>query len=391
MYIFEEVAAQAITHLKKQDKTGAYDKLDTLHAFSAQLTQDLQAISHDLHFSVTVMPPRMITDRAEVDQEAMRRNYLNRARRSNYGFRKLEILPGNVGYLDLRQFADASIGGPTAIAAMNYLAGCESIIIDLRSNGGGSPSMIGVISSYFFDKPTHLNDFYTRSSDSTQEFWTHAEVQGPRLTDTPLYILTGARTFSAAEEFSYNFRNLKRATLVGETTGGGAHPVSRMQYPQHGVSMSLPSGRAINPITGTNWEGVGVKPHIEVPAREALDRAYAEALDQILTDTEDEVQKRQLQWVLEGLQAKEVRLSPGQQSAFSGTFGPRRIWAEKGQMFYQRGSGATLRLTHMGNDHFDLEGLDSFRIRFERSADGKVTTLVGRYDEGREEANPRNE
>ncbi len=390
VYIFPKVATKMIEHVKAQNKAGTYDKLVSPALLCEQLTADLQSISHDLHLSVRTMPPQMITKDAQVDQAAMQRARRDRSRRSNYGFQKVEILQGNVGYLDLRQFADASAGGATAIAAMNFLAGSDAIIIDLRSNGGGSPSMIQLILSYFFEKPTHLNDFYVRSSDSTQEFWTHEKVEGPRMVDTPMYVLTSGRTFSAAEEFSYNVRNLKRATLFGETTGGGAHPVNLMQYPAHGISMSLPFGRAINPITGTNWEGVGVKPHIETPSGEALDRAYASALDKIISESKDEGQKAQLQWVLEGLNAKPVSLSSEKQKAYEGSYGPRRIWVEDGKLQYQRQGGATITLTHVGQDNFHLEGIDAFRIRFERSPDGKVTTLVGRYDNGREEPSPRN-
>ncbi len=389
VYIFPKVATEMIAHLNAQSKSGAYDEIKTLGAFCAQLTGDLQSVSHDLHLRVQPMPRGMITQEAKVDQAAVRRDRLSRARRSNYGFQKIEIMQGNVGYLDLRQFADASTGGPTAIAAMNFLAGSDAIIVDLRANGGGSPSMIQLILSYFFEKPTHLNDFYVRSTDSTQQFWTHKTVQGPRMVDTPLYVLTSGRTFSAAEEFSYNVRNLKRATLFGENTGGGAHPVNFVPYPQYGISMALPFGRAINPITGTNWEGVGVKPHHEVPADQALDQAYAHALDLILSGTKDERQKAQLHWVLEGLRAKEISLTSEELSAYAGSFGPRRIWVENGTLRYQRGGGSILTLVAVGRDHFHLQGMNAFRIRFDRSEDNKVCTLVGRYDDGREDQNAR--
>jgi len=149
----------------------------------------------------------------------------------------------------------------------------------LRYNGGGAPSMIQLISSYFFAERKHLNSFYVRASDSWEHFWTQEEVQGPKLVDVPIFILTSGRTFSAAEEFTYNLKNMERATIVGETTGGGAHPVNgrNFDFGTFTITMSVPYGRAVNPTTGTNWEGVGVVPDIAVPADQALDKALQEA------------------------------------------------------------------------------------------------------------------
>lgn len=179
-------------------------------------------------------------------------------------------------HLKLRCFADAGAAGATAIAAMNFLGGSDALIFDLRANGGGTPSMISSCSSYLFE-PTHLNSFYIRKEDETKQFWTQAYVPGPRLAKVPVFVLTSSRTFSGAEEFSYNLKNTKRGTIVGETTGGGAHPVRGYKVEGYDVTVAVPFGRAINPISGTNWEGKGVEPDIAVPADQALDVAYAKA------------------------------------------------------------------------------------------------------------------
>ena len=156
---------------------------------------------------------------------------LAQLRRENFYFERVERLDGNVGYLDFRQFVDARLAGATAVAAMNFLSNCDAIIIDLRQNGGGEPSMIQLLTSYFFDEPKHINSFYVRYSDSIEQFWTQAYVPGKKMPDVPLYVLTSSYTFSGAEEFTYNLKNLKRATIIGETTGGGAHPVSDRYFP----------------------------------------------------------------------------------------------------------------------------------------------------------------
>ena len=169
---------------------------------------------------------------------------------------------------------------PTAVAAMNFLAHADAIIIDLRENGGGDPKMIALVSTYLFSKPTHLNDLWERKSNTTQQYWTLPYVPGDRLDGKPAYVLTSKRTFSGAEEFSYNLKNLKRATIVGETTGGGAHPVRGQRIDDHFI-IGVPFARAINPISKTNWEGTGVEPDVKVPAAEALATAQKLAIEKL--------------------------------------------------------------------------------------------------------------
>src|SRR5262249_14549182 len=148
-----------------------------------------------------------------------------RTARMNAGFVKVERLPGNVGYLELTGFMSPEEAARPAAAAMNFLAATDALIIDLRKNGGGSPPTVALVCSYFFgEEPVHLNSLYWRKGDRTEEFWTRKAVEGPRYLNKEVYVLTSKRTFSGAEEFTYNLKNLKRATVVGETTGGGAHP-----------------------------------------------------------------------------------------------------------------------------------------------------------------------
>jgi len=159
--------------------------------------------------------------------------------------------------------------GPTASAAMNSLASTDALIVDLRDNGGGTPPMVAYISSYLFSQHTHLNDLWTRRTNQTTEFWTR-DVPGTRFGGSkPVYVLTSHNTFSGGEEFTYNLKNLKRATIIGETTGGGAHPVSGHKIDPR-FMIGVPFARAINPISKTNWEGTGVEPDVNVPAAEAL-------------------------------------------------------------------------------------------------------------------------
>jgi C-terminal processing protease CtpA/Prc len=198
-----------------------------------------------------------------------RAQYRKQMERMNCGFDKVEILSGNVGYLKFDMFGDPDACGPTAIAAMNFLGNVDAIIFDLRANGGGDPKMVAFISSYLFSEPTHLNDLWERKDNSTHQYWTLPYVPGKRLDGKPAYVLTSSQTFSGAEEFTYNLKNLKRATIVGERTGGGAHPVAGHRIDEH-FMIGVPFARAINPISKTNWEGTGVEPDVKVAAADAL-------------------------------------------------------------------------------------------------------------------------
>ena len=201
----------------------------------------------------------------------------------NCAFVKVEQLADNVGYVKFNAFMDPESCGPTASAAMNFVSNSDALIIDLRENGGGDPKMVAYVSSYLFSQRTHLNDLWTRKTNVTDEYWTRPDVPGKRFGDEkPVYVLTSKRTFSGAEEFTYNLKNLKRATIIGETTGGGAHPGGGFRISEH-FGMFVPTGRAISPITKTNWEGTGVAPDISVPADQALHVARIMALKKSVT------------------------------------------------------------------------------------------------------------
>ncbi|HLX25332.1 MAG TPA: S41 family peptidase [Usitatibacter sp.] len=277
-YIFEDVGARMAQALQDRKAAGAYENLTGSQDFARQVTADLQAISSDKHlrldYSPEVTPP---TSTAPATEALARRERFERE--ANYGFERVERLNGNVGYLEMRMFATNSPrADEVASAAMTFLAQADALIIDLRRNTGGNPGMIAYVSSYLFDERVHLNDLFWRAANRTDEFWTRADVAGRKFGGTKaIFVLTSHQTFSGAEEFAYNLQALKRATIVGETTGGGAHPVGPEFVGEHFV-LALPRGRAINPITKTNWEGKGVVPDVVVPGGEALDKARDLAL-----------------------------------------------------------------------------------------------------------------
>lgn len=285
-YVFPDVARKMEEDIRARLERHEYDSITSASALATTLTAHLQAVSHDKHLRVLYRAEGFPAAPADPGPEE-RARIVAQSRRLNFGFERVERLPGNIGYLDLREFSGLGEAAETAVAAMNFLANTDALVIDLRQNGGGSPAMIGLISGYLFDDVVHLNDFYWRESDETRQFWTSAHVQGRRFGEKkPVYVLTSGRTFSAAEEFTYNLTSLKRATIVGETTGGGAHPGGPRRINEH-FAVWVPAGRAINPITKTNWEGTGIDPDVKVEARLALKTAHLDALKKLQAETHD--------------------------------------------------------------------------------------------------------
>jgi hypothetical protein len=380
-YVFPDVAEKAGKLIQEQLAKGAYTTIVSPHAFSEQITRDLQSVTHDKHMRVFMAPPP--PDKKE-DQAERELRFLHHDARNNFGFYKLERLSGNVGYLDLRGFSPAEIGGATAIAAMNFLANSDAVIIDLRKNGGGDPSMIQLISSYFFKEHTHLNNLYWRKGDRTDQFWTLPYVPGKSMAETPLYVLTSARTFSGAEEFTNNMKVLKRAKIIGETTGGGANPGGFFPIAA-GLGIFIPTGRAVNPVTGTNWEGTGVEPDEKVPAADSFNVAYKEALQTIESTARDSQAKAEAAWALVGVEAqlKPVTLSAADLQALAGNYGTRHVTQENGALYLQIEGLSRRKLVPMTADTFSLDGADAPRLRFTASEKGgrKLTEL---YPDGRQ-------
>lgn len=302
-YIFLETAKAMEKDLRQRIQNKEYDNITSAKEFAQKLTTDLQSISKDKHlrvgYSYQILPIRKDNTQPSEAEIEENRNFM---RRVNFGFEKVERLQGNIGYIDLRGFMGPEIGAETVAAAMNFVANTNALIFDLRQNGGGDPEMVALICSYLFgDKPVHLNDLYFRESNETNEFWTKPKVLGKKFGDKDVYVLTSNYTFSGAEEFTYNLKNLKRATIVGETTGGGANPGGRVRLHDH-FGVFVPTGRAINPITKTNWEGTGVTPDIAVSKEQALKTAYKMALTKLLEKTTDEQLKSSLKELIEKTQ-----------------------------------------------------------------------------------------
>jgi len=393
VYVIQDRADRIVALLRGNQAAGAYAAITDPAALAARLDADARTIYDDKHFGIRAMFPRDPKAAAKVEDPLATERALRSLRERNYGFEKVEILPGNVGYLELTQFVDTQYAGAAAAAAMNFLADSYALILDLRGNGGGSATMIRLLAGYLFDEQVHLINWYERDKEQTVQSYSLDFVPGRKLSQTPLYVLTSGATASAAEEFAFDMQHLKRATLVGDTTAGAGHTVHTAFFDFDGfrIGMRIPYGRAFDPKTGLGWEGAGVIPEIAVPSEQALAVAHADALRELLAEEKDEEARFGLNWAMQALEAeiRPIRLSPEALSAYTGTFGPRRFFLEGDDLIYQRENRPKMRLIPLGPDLFRVADLDYFRVRFERDAAGGVQRAVGLYDDGREEPNDR--
>jgi len=383
-YIFPEITGKYVGMLRDNLKTGKYDGIKQPQEFAAAVTNDLMSVHRDLHLSVRFNPSWVKGERGrkELDAEAIRIQE-RRSRTTNYGFNEVEILPGNIGYLKLNEFSYDTGARDAAVGAMGFLSNADALIIDLRSNGGGSPEMVQFLCSYVLAEPRqHLNSFSYKDPDKLTQYWTYTYLPGKRLDKADLYLLTSDSTFSAAEEFTYNLKNLKRATVIGETTGGGAHD-NRFVILSDNFMMSLPFARAINPVTKTNWEEVGVEPDIKVSRDKALETAKVLASRRLAEKEQDPAFKAFYQWHHDGYSAVLNPLSLSEEAlrAYVGTYGPRAITLEGGALFYQREGQARRRMTPIADGYFAVDGNDNFRLRFLKEGD-RIVAVEGHNPAG---------
>lgn len=293
-YVLPESVERVTQALRSANGAGEYDG-KAPQEFADAIGQTLRNASRDKHFAVFYQPAPAVAAAAATPS-------IDQRERQNFGFGKLERLRGNVAYLEIVNFSDLrQQSAETASALLSTLANFDAIILDLRRNSGGHDPMMAFVATYFFETPVHLNDIYWRDTNETSQFWTTVFVPGRRSIRQPLYILTSASTFSGAEDFCYSLQNLKRALVVGETTGGGAHSSRGPQRLTQSFTAVIPVGRSINPITKTNWEGTGVTPDIKTSADSSLGVAHLHALRSLLEKETDQQWKQILQQVANDL------------------------------------------------------------------------------------------
>ena len=279
-YVFQDKAERAVANVREREKRGEYASITSPARFAELLSRDLADPTGDRHLHVkfsTERTPDPLTTTNEETKDELAQLRAN-AKAEQFGIGTPRVLKGNVGYLEFTRFFRADVAGDALASAMQKVAGTDALILDVRACHGGEPTMVTLAASWLVEgRQRHWSDMVRRLDNTTTQFWTAPWLPGKRYAGKPVYVLTAQRTFSAPESFAYELQQTKRATIVGETTGGGAH--SGAWFPiDDQFSMFIPLSRYVSAATGGDWEGVGVKPDVPCPATEALERAHQLAL-----------------------------------------------------------------------------------------------------------------
>lgn len=381
LYFDPAAGARIAADLEAESANGAFDGLTDGRDLAAALSRRLRPL--DAHFNVAFNPNapagpppvRVVRGPAPAGSpggdQGPRPVNLAEAR-GHFGFRKVEILPGNIGYIDLHQFSNIDFDNPAdparkaADAALEFVSGTDAVIFDLRDNGGGAPSMVGYLTSAFTPANAPIyNVFHSR--EGTESEAPAVFHPNPRLT-VPVYVLISARTGSAAEAFPYTLQGAGRATIIGDASGGAANPGGTVPV-GGGFAIFISRGSPRNPNTGGNWEGVGVIPDVAVPWDQALIRAQTLALEAMIAGDSG---RTDAVWALEALNAP---ASSGDLSAYAGTYGEQTVSVSGSQLQVVRGRRPPVVLSALGPDLFTVVGDPSRRVQFSRDDGGRVTIM----------------
>lgn len=392
-YVDEDVAMRVGARLHERLAAGAYAG-DTLPAaYAGALTRDMYAVSQDLHMRLSYEPTREFTLSPTAPQvvrpagagggPVVRTGRIDprdsaTIARTNFGYARVERLPGNVGYLKLNEFQPLDYARGTAVAAMTFLGGSDAVIIDLRDNRGGAPDHVRLMLSYFFGADS-VRLWTTGNSrlGIRNEYWSLADVPGQRLDGADLYVLTSGRTGSAAETFSYVARQTGRGTVIGERTAGAGIGGAQLTV-GYGLALFVPQ---VQMLDGPGFERTGVEPHVAVPEDDALATAHAMALQRLAGREADAQVRRERAWALEMVSAAS-RPAPAaaELERYAGAFGTRRVRVQDGGLVLLSSNGSETRLTPLGEHVFGAGA--STRVRFETDAAGRVVALTVEQSSG---------
>jgi len=390
-----ERASQIATDLIMALEAGDFASISEGDRLAASLTEILS--QEDRHFRVNFVGREAAAE--AIAQEQARDGNGGRPpgdryaglRRGNFGFASVEILPGNIGYIDLRFFSPVEPAVETATAVLEFVANTDAVIFDLRQNRGGDPSMVQFLISHFLapDEPVIINTFVSRDHEYPTQMWSLPSHPAGNRPETPLAVLTSEHSASAAEGFSYHLQAMERATLIGETTYGAGNP-GGTQLIEEGFSIFISTGSARNPITQTNWEGTGVEPHIAVESELAQDTALIHLYAELAEAHTDPEQALILTWTSEALAARldPVELSEDELSSYSGSFGIRSTRVENGELIYQRAGGQPNTLIPLGDHRFAFSDDDRYRVIFRFDRRDRLTSMDMHLADGREISNP---
>lgn len=375
-YVFPEKAKSISIYLESQLKDKVYaHELQNPQKLAEQIQTDIAKIHHDPHMRINYDPGFHVQQYIKPSEEEVRltEKYW---KENNYAFTKVEILPGNIGYFTFNVFVDdIESAKPTIASTLHFLSNTSAIIIDLRENYGGSPSMVSQIESFFFQEKTHMNDLINRSAKDTIFFYADPAKADSLNLSMPVYILTSHHTFSGGEDFSYGMQKANRAIIVGETTGGGAHPQRPFSLGQ-GFVISVPYARSLNPITKTDWEGTGVIPDVKEKAQDAILAAQEHIFKNQVLAAKNDIEKRKSEFYLYALLLEDETKYPPLKwlSQFSGTYPDVTIYLNKGKLVCKNNDDKTVpELKQMVNNRFKID--NNAQLEFFKNNKGRFSTI----------------
>jgi retinol-binding protein 3 len=385
-YVIEGTAKKLGSFLRAKAESDSYGSISSGPELARVLTHDLYSVAHDKHLRVSYsFTPLPLAPKGVLGPPP--KDVLDQIRRMNGGIPKVEILDGNVGYMRVNGVPVLAAVRSAVAAAFAFLHNTDALIIDNRGNGGGDPNTVAFYVSYLSDgKPFVVNTFHWRAGHRVEEFRTTDLGDLAYGARKPVFVLTSPATFSGGEELSYDLQTLKRAVIVGELTGGGANPGGPVSLGKHFL-VNVPLGQAVNPVTGTSWEGVGVKPDVAVPAATALSKAHALAIERLLSDASDPRSRALLKAVSMELQsiadADSGAVTRLTNDEVTGTYAPEAgpglevaIFEKGGRLIQHLEGFPDATLTIVGGNRYRLEGYPDGYFTSFRAAGGKTELLL---------------
>ncbi|MEO7767866.1 MAG: S41 family peptidase [Ferruginibacter sp.] len=375
-YVFPNKAKSIGIYFESQLKDNVYTReLQNPQKLAEQIQRDINKIHRDPHMGIKYDPGFHVQQYIKPSEEEVNRTK-KYWKENNYAFSKLEILPGNIGYFPFNVFVDdIESAKPTISSALRFLSNTSAIIIDLRENYGGSPAMVSQIESFFFKEKTHMNDLINRSAKDTTFFYADPAKADSLNLLMPVYILTSHNTFSGGEDFSYGMQKANRAIIVGETTGGGAHPQKPFSVGQ-GFVISIPYARSLNPVTKTDWEGTGVIPDVKEKAQNALLTAQQLIFKNQMLIAKDEKEKNKSEFNLYSLLLKNEIKNPPLSilSQLIGTYPDVTIYLDKGKLLCKNNDDKNVsELKQIANNRFKID--KNAQIEFFKTNRGQFSSI----------------